>query len=84
VVHGPNAFKGKSLDANLVDIVPTVLACLGIPIPGYVDGKVLRNAFVRLPKLSYEDMVFERSQATRYTGEEQAQVERDLANLGYL
>lgn len=84
VVHGPNVFKGKSLDANIVDIVPTVLACLGIPIPGYVDGKVLKNAFVRLPKLSYEDMIFERSQKTRYTAEEQAQVERDLANLGYL
>lgn len=84
VVHGSDVFKGKSLDGNIVDIVPTVLAYLGIPIPRHVDGKVLKNAFVKPLEISYEHVIFDRSQKTRYTDEEQAQVERDLSNLGYM
>jgi predicted AlkP superfamily phosphohydrolase/phosphomutase len=45
IVHGPNINEGVKLhDAEIIDVTPTVLYLLGIPLPHDMDGKVLTTA----------------------------------------
>jgi len=67
-----------------VDIVPTVLAYFGISVPRHIDGKVLSSAFVEPPQVDYEDVDFGGSAPTDYSDAEQAEVEKHLADLGYI
>jgi len=41
ICNGPGIKKGLCIDASIVDIAPTVLYLLDIPIPTYIDGKPL-------------------------------------------
>jgi predicted AlkP superfamily phosphohydrolase/phosphomutase len=50
-MYGKNIKPGKEVNANIVDIVPTILASLNQPIPDYIDGKVISDAFVKKPKV---------------------------------
>jgi len=84
ISHGANISRGTNLNGEIVDIVPTVLAYLGIPIPRHLDGKVLKAAFIKPPAPIYEDYDIAASSSVEYTDEEQARVEKQLADLGYL
>jgi len=84
VAYGPGIREGVKLDGNIVDIVPTVLAYLGVPIPGHVDGKVLDGAFIKPPDTSYEDISVDSTRSVEYSDAEQAVVEKHLRDLGYL
>jgi predicted AlkP superfamily phosphohydrolase/phosphomutase len=43
---GPGIRRGHELeDAALIDLAPTVLAALGVPVPDDMDGQVLSEAF---------------------------------------
>lgn len=43
---GPGVNVGKTLDkACILDLAPTILRYLGLPIPSHMDGKVLLDAF---------------------------------------
>jgi len=52
-MYGKNIKSNQQINATVVDIVPTVLAVLNNPIPNYVDGKVLENAFIKKPKTKW-------------------------------
>ena len=45
-MYGNNIERGKRIDASVLDITPTVLALLGVPIPTYIDGSIISNAFI--------------------------------------
>jgi hypothetical protein len=46
LLHGPGLRPGLVVQgAALVDVAPTVLALLGVPIPAAMDGRVLSAAF---------------------------------------
>lgn len=46
VVKGPQTKRGHWLEkAEIIDIAPTLLHILGIPIPDDMDGKVLKDVF---------------------------------------
>ena len=45
VAYGKNIKSGYRINANILDITPTILATFGIKIPHYVDGIVLNNIF---------------------------------------
>ena len=45
--------------ANIVDVAPTILHKLGVPIPKDMDGKVLQNIFVDSSELQKKEIVFE-------------------------
>ena len=84
VAHGPGIREGAKLNGNIVDIVPTILAYLSVPIPGHVDGKVLAGAFIKPPDTSYEDISVDSTRSVEYSDAEQAVVEKHLRDLGYL
>jgi len=44
IAQGPEIVEGKDIGgARIIDIAPTVLSILGMPIPEYMDGRVLRD-----------------------------------------
>lgn len=45
-IDAPNTRLGFPLSAELHDIAPTTLALLGLPVPSYMEGRVLDEAFV--------------------------------------
>jgi len=88
---GGEAVKpGLQLEAHLADIVPTVYAFLGVPLPGGLDGRVLAEAFCRPPEYSLAAAgaparPLEAPSAQRDVNrDEQELIARRLAELGYL
>jgi len=49
-MYGKNIKPGKQVDASVVDIVPTVLSILNVPVPDYIDGKLIEDAFIKKPE----------------------------------
>jgi arylsulfatase A-like enzyme len=77
-------------NAHLIDVAPTILHLLGVPIPEDMDGVVLTGAF--RPEFLAENTVQSGAasgtsgadRASGYTDEESAKVEERLQALGYL
>lgn len=82
--RGDNIKNNFRCDCQIVDIVPTVLAMLDIPVPGHLDGRVLSEIFEKAPPTAYSSGVSKDSRPTYYSEKEQAEVEKRLADLGYL
>jgi predicted AlkP superfamily phosphohydrolase/phosphomutase len=46
IAYGPDISKGKFLEGlEIIDVAPTALHLLGVPIPDDMDGKVIREVF---------------------------------------
>ena len=46
VVRGPDVKRGNKVDgAEIIDVTPTILYMLNLPLPEHLDGKVLCNLF---------------------------------------
>ena len=45
MIHGENVKKNSTLSPHIIDVVPTALALLKVPIPNRMDGSVLQEAF---------------------------------------
>ena len=84
MINGPGINEGVNFDAEIIDMAPTVLAYLDLPVPRHIGGKVLNRLFVEAPEVRYEQMEFSRSGKSEYTDAEQAEVEKQLADLGYI
>ena len=98
-IDGIFAIKGKGVkrnaltrDAKIIDIAPTVLYVMGLPVPMDMDGRVLEEAF--LPKYLRENPVqVEKGSEERegtsavlevYSKEESEKIAERLKNLGYM
>lgn len=84
MVIAGEGIKAGPLNAEIIDIVPTVLACMGMPVPKHIDGKVLTEAFDALPQVTYEDIDIDTKGKAKYSEAEQAEIEKQLADLGYI
>ena len=86
------ALKSKSEIANarLIDMAPTILHLLGVPVPEDMDGHVLEDAFrpeflAQHPvKAGAASGTSEGGRESGYTEEESAKVEERLQALGYI
>lgn len=85
-VAGAGAVSGGVLEASLLDVAPTVLSLLGIPLPGYLDGRPLTEAFAGgLQSGEAEGTAeIEAGSRTGYNEEDAALVAKRLEDLGYL
>ncbi len=86
---GPNVTPGVALDdAQIVDVAPTVLQLLGLPIADHVDGRVLTEIFRERPL----DALRETAPAVTapaydddpYSAEDEEAVKERLRQLGYI
>jgi predicted AlkP superfamily phosphohydrolase/phosphomutase len=83
---GANVHRGLRLDADIVDIAPTVLAALGLRVPVDMEGKVLREAFTMEPVIEREPPLKKvvEEHAEVYTEADKKVLEKRLSDLGYL
>jgi len=44
-MYGKNIVQNKQVNASIVDIVPTILAMMNVPLSPDFDGKVIKDAF---------------------------------------
>jgi predicted AlkP superfamily phosphohydrolase/phosphomutase len=92
VASGAMVRPGPIVGARLVDLFPTILAWLGVPIPSITDGRVLKEAFIDDPfgdlqvdqeKNGVIDTVDD-SLDEVYSAQDQALIEERLRALGYM
>lgn len=89
-VIGPHVQVGAQIqNASLVDLAPTILYALGLPIPPDMDGRVLTEAFtsefVNQTALQYDTADAVRTDfGGTYSDDEEEQVIQRLADLGYV
>jgi predicted AlkP superfamily phosphohydrolase/phosphomutase len=97
-LHGVFLMSGKQIregfripQPNIVDLAPTILQLMGLPIPSDMDGCVLSESFrdkaMARPHHLHADVVKETSTdhaQKQYSAEEQEAVSQRLRDLGYL
>jgi predicted AlkP superfamily phosphohydrolase/phosphomutase len=91
MMMGPHIEKGTRLDgASIVDLAPTILYAMGVPIPQDMDGRPLVEVFVEddrqdTPLLRAVPISLpQRSEEASYTAEEAREIEVRLRQMGYL
>ena len=92
VATGPAFRPGASTgpDADLLDVAPTVLRLLGVPVPADMDGRVLTEvldpSLAEAPAASGDAAAVNADEpvGVAYTEEEDAEIQQRLADLGYL
>jgi hypothetical protein len=94
VACGNDIESGKDLESHLslLDVMPTVLHCLGSPAPDDCDGRVLKEIFEVGSETYQRESLYEKMEwkervpdgALLYRDDEQAEIEERLKTLGYL
>jgi hypothetical protein len=88
LMHGRGVVPGDWGQASLMDVAPTVLHLLGVPVPDDMDGRVLQKALSSdLQQVTYVHIQFEKTSdvsASDYTPQEEAEMLQHLQDLGYL
>lgn len=86
LLYGPTVRAGLRLDADIADIVPTLYALLGVPIPGKLDGEVLLPAFAAPPTIVMGDSIVDTKGGgvVEFSSEEEENIKKSLEALGYI
>ncbi len=88
LMRGPRVTaRGEQPRAHILDLMPTILALYGLPVPAYVDGQALTGwldagVTVDVAAASPGEDVAEGEAG--YTAEEEALISEHLRELGYL
>jgi predicted AlkP superfamily phosphohydrolase/phosphomutase len=86
---GTSIVSGEKIRANILDLTPTLLAFMGIPVPEEMDGIVL-SQWLKLPRLGAISTSAEKGpgdggpQDLRFSKKESDEIENRLKDLGYL
>ena len=87
---GPSAAMGKTIEADIADVAPTILYLLSQPLPSDLDGRLITEALDpalldrRPPEYADEESGVLVSPTESYSPEDTAAVEERLRSLGYL
>lgn len=85
-IHGAGALSGKTAEASIADLAPTILAALGQPVPSDMSGKVLSEFFeggLDSQGGASSSLIAQGGSAV-YSDAEKEIVEQRLADLGYV
>lgn len=89
-ITGPGIRQNNKIcEARIIDLAPTILATMGVPIPDDMDGKVIDEAF---GPAYFEDqpIKYVEAQSTitqeplEFTEEEEEEIKQRLRDLGYM
>jgi predicted AlkP superfamily phosphohydrolase/phosphomutase len=90
-LSGAGIIPGRTLQAQLRDVAPTILTWFGLPIPEHVEGEPLPclsgygwNGRNERRDPAHSGVAGTHEAGFEYTAEEQALIEQRLADLGYL
>ena len=84
---GPTFEPCELMGADIIDIAPTVLAIMGLPIPDDMDGSVLYSALTRdhLGPIRYTEAAeFTGDSSGGFSDKQRGEIEERLRGLGYL
>ncbi len=88
IFHGPNIHQRKGPQAHITDVAPTLMAMLDAEVGSYMDGKVIKNAFLREVPVKYQSSSTEqliRAKAGKgLSKKEISEITKQLSALGYL
>ena len=91
IVNGPAIRHGHSIDAvRLVDITPTILYLLGVPISPMLEGRVVEEALApgyvasHELRIDMEEPAFEPAAVAETSAEDDPQILQRLRALGYI
>lgn len=90
VLHGPGVKANQAIKGQIIDIAPTVLYAMGLPVPSIMDGRVLQDGFTadylaRHPMANTVASSISANESTDvYSEEDEAQVMDRLRDLGYV
>ena len=90
ITRGPLIKKsGEIKGAEIIDIAPTVLYLMGLPVPKDMDGKVLREIidddYVNMNPITFtEDTKVDYRKDNNYSQDDEKRIEEMLRSLGYL
>ncbi len=84
VLHGQDIKSDTRFNADIIDIVPTILASFSSPVPSDLDGNVLTQAFSNGLEVNYGDVKEVQKESPNYSDVDQSIVEKQLEDLGYL
>lgn len=83
---GPGIERGKELTgAHLIDVPPTLLHAMELPVPSDMDGRVLSNVFSAERSVESVDLDLSRQTAESFLSEDEEQLIKDkLKGWGYM
>lgn len=90
ILHGADIRSGESVDqARIIDLAPTILHTMGLPVPTDMDGRVLTEAFTPAFAASHpvtwcEPESGSQAQAYPWSEEEERELQERLKGLGYI
>ena len=88
VVSGPSIKEGLQMEANIVDIAPTILHILGAPVSLDVDGQVLKQIFRKKSRFETQKVKLQKFHAekkeSQLSKENEEAIKERLRILGYI
>ena len=84
IARGPSIARGEISNARIIDLAPTILHLMNVPVPDDMDGRVLTEALVTQRPVETQAAVPASHAQEDLTAEEAAEVEERLRALGYL
>jgi predicted AlkP superfamily phosphohydrolase/phosphomutase len=84
VMNGTTVRSGQQSRYHILDMAPTVLSLLGLPVPRWMDGKAMEGVFQAGLPVSYSDGISRTPADVGYDEDEEELVKKRLRGLGYM
>lgn len=89
IMSGPLSRKSDSIRPRMIDIAPTVLYLMGLPVFEEMDGRVLEEAIdpaltKSVPLNTVKSSEYSGGKASVYSTEDEEKIAKSLKDLGYL
>jgi predicted AlkP superfamily phosphohydrolase/phosphomutase len=88
IAKGPNIIPGRQVPADIIQVTPTILHAMGLPIPDDMDGTPLQDIFERefiahnpINRIEADEMA---ATASELTPDQEEALQKRLKDLGYL